>query len=258
MKNKFYIAANWKMNKTLKECSEYMDYFTNLLLEIPESKVIFCPPFSALFTMKSLLEETPYALGAQNLFWEESGAYTGEISAEMLLSCSVTHVIVGHSERRHLFGETDRMVNKRVLKALSSGLIPILCIGETIEQRKNNETLAVLENQLKIGLESVSGEEINKMIFAYEPVWAIGTGERATPDQIAEAHVSVRNSIAGIKMGNADNIPILYGGSVNSKNVSELLKIKDMNGYLIGGASLNADEFISIIQQIENYIKESK
>jgi len=133
MKNKFYIAANWKMNKTVKECSEYMDYFTNLLLEIPESKVIFCPPFSALFTMKSLLEETPYALGAQNLFWEESGAYTGEISAEMLLSCSVTHVIVGHSERRHLFGETDKMVNKRVLKALSSGLIPILCIGETIE-----------------------------------------------------------------------------------------------------------------------------
>ena len=244
------------MNKTLNECSEFIEKFTNLLLEIPESKVIFCPPSSALFTMKSLLHETPYALGAQNIFWEERGAYTGEISAEMLLSCNVTHVIVGHSERRHIFGESDESVNKRVLRALASELIPILCIGETIEQRNNNETLTILETQLKIGLNGVSSKDINKMIFAYEPVWAIGTGERAMPDQIAEAHLSIRNYIAKASMHDAGDIPILYGGSVNSNNVNELLNIKDVNGYLIGGASLKAEEFVSIIQQTENYIKE--
>ena len=256
MKSKYIIAANWKMNKTLDECGVFVDKFMNLLLDIPKSKVIFCPPFSALYYMNDLLEGTPYALGSQNLFWEDKGAYTGEVSAEMLISCNVSHVIIGHSERRQLFGESDDMVNKRVIKALSSGLTPIMCIGETREQRKDDETLSVLENQLKIGLQAVHGEDINRMIFAYEPVWAIGTGEKAEPDQIAEAHQTVRNVLEDTGAVDALSIPILYGGSVKSNNIKELLEIKEVNGYLIGGASLDADEFVSIIKQTENFLKE--
>lgn len=256
MKQQYVIAANWKMNMTLDECGLFVDKLTNLLLDKPESKVIFCPPFSALFYMNGLLEATPYALGAQNVFWEDKGAFTGEISAEMLKSCHVTYVIIGHSERRQLFGETDHTVNKRLHKALSSGLLPILCIGETLDQRRNDETLTVLKNQLKIGMKDVQGEDINKMIFAYEPVWAIGTGERAEPDQIAEAHRSVRNVLADLGVVDAANIPILYGGSVKSNNIKELLEINEVNGYLIGGASLDVEEFSSIIHQTENYKKE--
>ncbi len=256
MKQQYVIAANWKMNMTLDECGLFVDKLTNLLLDKPESKVIFCPPFSALFYMNGLLEATPYALGAQNVFWEDKGAYTGEISAEMLKSCHVSYVIIGHSERRQLFSETDDTVNKRLHKVLSSGLIPILCIGETLDQRRNDETLTVLKNQLKIGLRDVQGEDINKMIFAYEPVWAIGTGERAEPDQIAEAHRAVRNVLADLGAVKAENIPILYGGSVKSINIQELLEINEVNGYLIGGASLDAEEFSSIIHQTENYKKE--
>ncbi|HJM11937.1 MAG TPA: triose-phosphate isomerase [Candidatus Marinimicrobia bacterium] len=256
MKSQYVIAANWKMNMTLEECEEFLDKFKNLLLDIPESKVIFCPPFSALFTMNVLLEGTSYVLGAQNVYWEDKGAFTGEVSAEMLISCNVSHVIIGHSERRQLFGETNETVNKRTTKTLSSGLTPIMCIGETIEQRNNDETLAILKEQLMVGLNGIKSENINKMIFAYEPVWAIGTGERAEPDQIAEAHHAIRNVLTDAGATDAASIPILYGGSVNSKNVKELLKIKEVNGYLIGGASLDAEEFVSIIHQTENHIKE--
>ena len=206
--------------------------------------------------MNVLLEGTSYVLGAQNVYWEDKGAFTGEVSAEMLISCNVSHVIIGHSERRQLFGETNETVNKRTMKALSSGLTPIMCIGETIEQRNNDETLAILREQLMVGLNEINSENINKMIFAYEPVWAIGTGERAEPNQIAEAHHAIRNVLTDAGATDAASIPILYGGSVNGNNVKELLKIKEVNGYLIGGASLDAKEFVSIIHQTENHIKE--
>ncbi len=256
MKKEYIIAANWKMNKTIDESEIFIEKFNNLLLEIPTSKVIFCPPFFTLFYMNALLKDSPYALGAQNLHWEESGAYTGEISATMLTSSGISHVIIGHSERRQLFGETDKSVNMKVQKALSSGLTPIMCIGETLEDRKNNDTLAVLENQLKDGLENVVAEDLGKIIFAYEPVWAIGTGERAEPEQIDEAHKTVRNVVDSI--GVEENISILYGGSVKSSNVNELLNINEVNGFLIGGASLDVKEFISIIHQTETHIKKDK
>jgi len=256
MKRQYVIIANWKMNMTLEECDVFVDKFKNLLLDKPVSKVIFCPPFSALFYMNGLLSGTHSELGAQNVFWEDQGAYTGEISVEMLKSCNVSNVIIGHSERRQLFFETDETVNKRVRKALSSGLIPIMCIGETLEQRKNGETLSVLKTQLHIGLQGIDSEDYAKLIIAYEPVWAIGTGERAEPDQIAEAHHAIRNFIADSGAAHAEHIPILYGGSVKSNNIKELLEINEVNGYLIGGASLDAEEFVSIIHQTENYIKE--
>lgn len=252
MKSQYIIAANWKMNKTIDECGVFVEKFTNLLLDIPNSKVIFCPPFSALFYMNDLLSGTSYALGAQHVYWEDDGAFTGEVSAKMLRSCGVSHVLVGHSERRQLFSETDEMVNKRICQALANELTPIMCIGETLEQRKNGETLSVLAKQLTIGLQGLSNDNIQKIIFAYEPVWAIGTGERAEPDQINEAHHEIQKLVAETGIGNTERISILYGGSVNNSNMKELLEINEVNGFLIGGASLNADEFVSIIQQVEN------
>lgn len=253
MKKEYIIVANWKMNKTIDESKIFVDNFNNLLLEIPASKVIFCPPFLTLFYINELLKDSPYSLGAQNLHWEESGAFTGEISATMLTSSGISHVIIGHSERRQLFGETDKTVNMKVQKALSSGLTPIMCIGETLEDRKNNETLTVLEYQLNNGLENIAVADLSKIIFAYEPIWAIGTGERAEPEQIDEAHRAVRNVVESI--GVEENISILYGGSVKSSNVNELLNINAVNGFLIGGASLDVEEFVSIIHQTEKHIK---
>lgn len=253
MSKRYIIAANWKMNKTIEESKNFVEKFNNLLLDIPSSKVIFCPPFFTLFYMNELLQDSPYSTAAQNMHWEDKGAYTGEVSANMLTSSGISHVIIGHSERRHLFGETDANVNLKIQKALKSLLTPIMCVGETLEDRKNGNTLTVLRSQIKTGLKDIASGVLSNIIFAYEPVWAIGTGERAEPKQIDEAHRTIRSIVKSL--GAKDNFSILYGGSVKSSNVNELLNITEVNGFLIGGASLDAKEFVSIIQQTETYIK---
>jgi len=251
MKDQYILVANWKMNKTIEECGSFVDKFMNLILHKSKSKVIFCPPFSALFYMDELLKDTSFDLGAQNVHWEKEGAFTGEVSAEMLKSTGATYVIVGHSERRQLFGDTDESVNKRMKAALSNGLTPIMCIGETIEERKSGNTLDVIGRQLKNGLDGISNLDIENIIFAYEPVWAIGTGERAEPNMIDEVHNDIRKILNGLGVDGSDEIAILYGGSVNQNNIKDLLELNEVNGFLIGGASLDADEFASIIHQSE-------
>lgn len=256
MKTPYIIAANWKMNKTNVECKIFVDKFKKLLLNIPRSKVIFCPPFTLLYYMKTLLADTPFECGAQNMYWEDHGAFTGEISADMISACGAQYVIIGHSERRQLFGDTDEFINQRISKALLKGLTPIICIGETLEQRNSGQTVHVLQTQLQQGLNEIKSDDISQMIFAYEPVWAIGTGVRAEPYMIQEAHESVRNVLDNMGVANVGVIPILYGGSVKSNNVKKLLEINDVNGFLIGGASLDVDELISIIRQTELKEKE--
>ncbi len=248
------VAGNWKMYKTSVEGRNFVEDFVNLMLNIDDVEVIFCPPFSALFNIDVILKDAPYKLGAQNCHWENEGAFTGEISVNMLESCGVDYVILGHSERRHVFNETDEWINKKVKSVLNGGLKPILCIGETLDQRKSNETKDVLFHQLKEGLSGV--EKLDEVVIAYEPVWAIGTGETATIEQVGEAHKWVRNILSDFYSRDiADDTSILYGGSVKPENAEELFGIKDVNGFLIGGASLKIDPFKEIILTVNKKLK---
>jgi triosephosphate isomerase (TIM) len=254
MRKQAIVAGNWKMYKTPIEGRAFVEDFVNLMLNIDGVEVIFCPPFSALFNIDGVLKDAPYKLGAQNCHWKNDGAFTGEISVGMLESCGVDYVILGHSERRHIFNETDEWINKKVKSVLNGGLKPILCIGETLDQRKSNETKDVLFHQLKEGLSGVEGLE--EVVIAYEPVWAIGTGETATMEQVDEAHKWVRNILSDFYSRDiADETPILYGGSVKPENAEELFGIKDVNGFLIGGASLKIDPFKEIILTVNNKLK---
>ena len=254
MKKQAIVAGNWKMYKTPIEGQAFVKDFVNLMLNIDGVEVIFCPPFSALFNIDGVLKDTPYKLGAQNCHWENDGAFTGEISVGMLESCGVDYVILGHSERRHIFNETDEWINKKVKSVLNGGLKSILCIGETLDQRKSYETKDVLFHQLKEGLSGV--EKLDEVVIAYEPVWAIGTGETANTQQVDEAHKWVRNILSDFYSRDiADETPILYGGSVKPENAEELFGIKDVNGFLIGGASLKIDPFKEIILTVNNKLK---
>lgn len=255
MKKRGVVAGNWKMFKTPSEGQEFIEQFNNLMLEIDDVEVIFCPPFSALFNIDVILKNTPYHMGAQNCHWEKEGAFTGEISVSMLSDCGVEYVILGHSERRHIFNEPDEWINKKVHSVLNGGLKPILCIGETLEQRRSNETKDVLFNQLKNGLFEVMN--LSNVIIAYEPVWAIGTGETANNKQVNEAHTWVRNIIAELYDENiAADTAILYGGSVKPNNADELFEIDDVSGFLIGGASLKIEPFKEIILTVKEKLKE--
>jgi len=254
MKKHAIVAGNWKMYKTADEGRNFVNNFVNLMLNLEDVEVIFCPPFSALFNIDVVLKNTPYKLGAQNCHWEKDGAFTGEISVSMLENCGVDYVILGHSERRHIFKESDEWINKKVKSVLNGGLKPILCIGETLDQRKSNETEDVLYHQLKDGLNGV--EILDDIVVAYEPVWAIGTGETATIEQVAEAHKWVRNILSDFYSRDiADDTSILYGGSVKPENAEELFEIKDVNGFLIGGASLKIDPFKEIILTVNKKLK---
>ena len=254
MKNHAIVAGNWKMYKTPVEGQTFVEDFVNLMLNIDDVEVIFCPPFSALFNIDVVLKDAPYKLGAQNCHWENEGAFTGEISVNMLKSCGVDYVILGHSERRHIFDETDDWINKKVKSVLDGGLKAILCIGETLDQRKSNETKDVLFHQLKEGLSGI--EKLDEVVIAYEPVWAIGTGETATIEQVGEAHKWVRNILSDFYSKDiADETPILYGGSVKPENAGELFGIQDVNGFLIGGASLKLDPFKEIILTVNKKLK---
>ncbi len=244
------IAGNWKMNKTNPEAKELAQALVDKVGSTENPKVIICPPYTALTELSGLLKNTKIELGAQNMYFEESGAYTGEISPSMLLTTGVTYVILGHSERREYFSESDDIVNKKVHLALKSGLKPIVCVGEQLEQRENGQMEEVVGEQVDSSLAGLSADDLKSIIIAYEPVWAIGTGKTATPETAQEVHRFIRNRLKK-KFGDvADNISILYGGSVKGDNARDLLSQDDIEGALVGGASLKADEFVKIINSV--------
>jgi triosephosphate isomerase (TIM) len=246
------IAGNWKMNSDLKETQNLLSKLSaGLSMDSLNCDVIVCPPFTSLSEAYSLLKDTKIKIGAQNMYFETSGAFTGEISANMLKSIGCEYVILGHSERRSIFGESDELINKKIKKAIESGLKPIFCVGELLEERESGITEKIIERQLKSGLDGISSDEVSRIIIAYEPVWAIGTGKTASPAQAQEVHLFIRRLIDE-KYGASisGNIIIQYGGSVNANNASELLFQKDIDGALVGGASLKAESFIGIINAI--------
>lgn len=243
------IAGNWKMNLNYTSGTALVRALLGQLQDIEKCDVVFCPPFPLLAPVAALLDGTCFALGAQNLFWEDKGAYTGEVSADMLLSFGCRYVIVGHSERRKYFHETDETVNRRIKKALQTGLIPIMCIGETLEERQTDQTESVIRRQLQRGLQGLSQEEIAGMILAYEPVWAIGTGKNATPEQAVAVHQYIRRLLRQWYDDSlAQTVRIQYGGSVNDANADELLRQPEIDGALVGGASLRREQFAQIVR----------
>ena len=245
---KAVIAGNWKMNKTPAEAKELIAAIAPLVKDAG-CEVIACTPFVALSAAQEAAQGTNIQIGAENCHWEKSGAYTGEISAEMLASMGVNIVIIGHSERRQYFGETDVTVQKRVRAALDAGLTVILCVGETLEQREQGITSELVAMQTKIALGGVSKEELKRVIIAYEPVWAIGTGKTATAEQANEVCHTIREVIAGLYGKEAaDAFTIQYGGSMNAGNAAELLAQPDVDGGLIGGASLKPNDFATIVK----------
>lgn len=249
MRNKV-IAGNWKMNYDLSESQNLISKLINGLSgKSLRCDVIICPPFTSLSEASSLIKGTHIKLGAQNMYFTESGAYTGEISAGMLKSVGCEYVILGHSERRTIFKETDDVINAKIKAALKAGLKPIFCIGETLDERESGKEKDVLYTQLSAGLTEISLDQMKNIIIAYEPVWAIGTGRTATPAQAEEMHEFIRNYIKDdFTLETADNLVIQYGGSVKPDNARDLLSQKDIDGALVGGACLKADSFISIIE----------
>ena len=242
------IAGNWKMNMDLHQSQKLVSEIINGLGKNSKTEVIIFPPFTSLNEVGSLVKDTFVKLGAQNMHFEESGAFTGEISADMLKSVGCEYVIIGHSERRTIFKESDELINKKIKAALAKGLKPIFCIGELLEQRENNETMNVISHQVENGLEGISSEQMKNIIIAYEPVWAIGTGKTATPQQAQEVHSFIRELVAKkFSATVAENLIIQYGGSVKPDNSGELLSQKDIDGALVGGACLKSDSFLSII-----------
>jgi triosephosphate isomerase len=242
------IAGNWKMNKDLNESQDLVSKIINGLGNDTKCDVIVCPPFTSLNEVSSLIKTTPVKLGAQNLHFEDSGAITGDVSASMLKSVGCEYVIIGHSERRNIFGEQDEVINKKIKKALEHNLKPIFCVGELLEQREDGTTMEVVKNQILNGLKDITPEQLSDIIVAYEPVWAIGTGKTATPEQAQEVHAAIRELIVeNFSEDAADNLVIQYGGSVKPENAGELLSKKDIDGALVGGACLKADSFLGII-----------
>ncbi len=241
-----YIAANWKMNKTIAEAAEFVDA---LLPRIAATRcdVVICPPFLALSEVVERRRGTAVRVAAQNMHEEESGAFTGEVSAPMLAEIDVEAVVLGHSERRQLFAETDEALARKVPAALAAGLEPILCVGETEAARDGGETEEVLERQLQTDLAGVESAELEKVVVAYEPIWAIGTGRTATPEQAQEACAFIRD-VLRMRGAAADAIRILYGGSVKPANAAELLALPDVDGALVGGASLDPADFAAIVE----------
>ncbi len=244
------IAGNWKMNNDLNGSQNLITKITSGLGGINYNcEIIICPPFTSLSEAHSLIKDTSVKLGAQNMYFEESGAYTGEVSAQMLKSVGCEYVIIGHSERRTIFKETEDLINKKIKTALKSELKPIFCIGESLEEREAGREKDVLKTQLSGGLSEISVEQMKSLIIAYEPVWAIGTGRTASPEQAEEMHNFIREFIKNdFTPDTADNLIIQYGGSVKPENARELLSQQDIDGALIGGASLKADSFLSIIE----------
>ncbi|HET6363798.1 MAG TPA: triose-phosphate isomerase [Nitrospirota bacterium] len=245
------IAGNWKMNKTTVEARDLASKLIPLIAGIKERDIVLAPPFTALQTVAGVIKGTGIALSAQNLHWEDKGAFTGEISAEMLLDLGCKYVIIGHSERRQFFSENDETVNKKLRQALNKGLLPIVCVGETLKEREAGKANEVIERQVTGALKSVTAAEMQKVIIAYEPVWAIGTGKTATPEQANEIHSFIRNKseiVYGKEVAGA--LRIQYGGSVTPENVSTLMAMPDIDGALVGGASLKPESFAALVNFI--------
>ena len=243
------IAGNWKMNKTVKESVDFIRGLKQELGNLNDRVCIVCPPFTALAHVSKELDGSKIRLGAQNLFWESNGAYTGEISGKMLKEAGCQYVIIGHSERRKILLEDDAMINRKVKKALSENLYPIVCVGETLEEREKGMTFDVIRSQVLKDFEGLKEVEAAKCIVAYEPVWAIGTGRNATPDQAQEVHAFIRKLLKECFGGPlAQNIPIQYGGSVKPDNIDDLMNEADIDGALVGGASLDVKSFARIVQ----------
>ena len=249
MHRRRFCVANWKMNFNSSDTKSFLENWEKKDLNNKEVKTIFCPSFTELNSTAELLHNSDSELGAQNVYYESNGAYTGEISCRMLKDLGCNWVIIGHSERRAIFGETDEMVCHKLDKLTSENMYPIVCIGETKDERENGKTEEVLSRQLLVAFENQKGKNIEHTVIAYEPVWAIGTGITATIDMISEAHQCIRN-IFNTNGFNGDDISILYGGSVTNENAAELSEITDVDGFLVGGASLDVDKFYAIYNQL--------
>jgi len=252
-----FIAGNWKMNLTIPEAKDLASSIAAASVDLPEAELVIIPPFTSLSEVRKTIAGSSVQLGAQDLFWEDQGAFTGEISAPMLKNAGCQYVVIGHSERRQYFGETDLAVNKKISAALKQGLFPIVCIGETLQERERNETMARVALQLRDGLAGLNGDTLAKVIVAYEPIWAIGTGRTATPGQAEEVHAFIRGELSK-KHGNsvAACAIILYGGSVKPSNAYTLCLEKNIDGFLVGGASLEASSFIQISREAIKAYKE--
>jgi triosephosphate isomerase len=243
------MAANWKMYKTQQEAEAFFKSFLTQLPSSHECEVVICPPFLSLPLAQSLLGGSTVKWGAQNINENDEGAFTGEISGKMLQAVGCQYVIIGHSERRQFFGETNASVNKKLIAALKWGLIPIVCVGETLAEREANKTLAVVSSQVREAFINIHSAEMKKIVIAYEPVWAIGTGRTATPAQAQEVHLAIRDILKD-QYGSMTSLTvrILYGGSVKPENIAELMACEDIDGGLVGGASLKPDSFLSLVQ----------
>ncbi len=242
------LAGNWKMNCTIAESQELVRQLRDQIGARDDRDVLVAPTYPALALVAKELEGSGYLLAAQDLYWEDSGAYTGEVSGPMIAAAGCSHVIIGHSERRQYFGETEETVSKKTQSALRHGLGPIVCVGETLDQREAGDTLAVIERQVRGGLDGLGSEEIGRLVLAYEPVWAIGTGKVATPEQAEEVHAAIRGLVAKLADdATAEQCRILYGGSVKPDNVDVLMSEPDIDGALVGGASLKAADFARIV-----------
>jgi triosephosphate isomerase len=244
-----FIAGNWKMNKTVGEAVDLVRQLKASISGLEGVEVAVAPPFTALYAVHKELEGSSIRLAAQNLFWEEKGAYTGEVSPPMLKELGCQYVILGHSERRQFFGETDETVNRKMKAALGQDLKVIFCIGETLEEREKGKTFSVIERQITGGLKDIGKEGMKRVVVAYEPVWAIGTGKTATPEQAEEVHRFIREKLEKLySRGIAEEVRIQYGGSVTPENVKGLMNQKNIDGALVGGASLKSDTFSKIVR----------
>lgn len=242
------FAANWKMYKTVHEAFVFTREFRRLVEDLEGVEIVLAPPFTAVHTVAEAARNSELGVAGQDLHWEKEGAFTGEVSAHMLREAGAEFVIVGHSERRRLFGETDGTVNRKIMAALGADLVPIVCIGETLEEREANRTLEVLDRQIKDGFDGLGSAQVGSLVIAYEPVWAIGTGRNATPAQAQEAHAHIRTRLRGWFGGGAgEACRILYGGSVKPDNIKELRAQDDVDGALVGGASLEVRSFYDIV-----------
>ena len=245
------IAGNWKMNKTTKEAQELTYGLKNGLKGIQDVEIVLCPPFTSLPEVAKTIQGTNIQLGAQDVHWEDAGAYTGEVSSLMLKDLGCQYVIIGHSERRAYFGETNESVNRKTKAGLQHNLIPIVCVGERLEQRERGQTFTVIQDHIENGLKDITSEEIKRIVIAYEPVWAIGTGKTATPEQAQEAHSFIRRLLGKLYSQDvAGSVRIQYGGSVKPDNISALMAKGDVDGALVGGASLKLDSFVKIVSNI--------
>lgn len=243
------IVGNWKMNKTVSEAIEFVKILKNTISDVTNIEILICPPFTALHAVNNETRGSNISLGAQNLFWESKGAFTGEISPTMIKDIGCSYVIIGHSERRQYFAETNKIINKKIKTAFVTTLIPILCVGETFKEREDNVAFKIIEKQVRESLCGLTLEQASSIVIAYEPVWAIGTGETSSPEQAQEMHCFIRKIYEKIYGKNvADKVRILYGGSINPNNVLDLMKKPDINGGLVGGASLKVESFIKLIR----------